>query len=1127
MKRFSVVSVPTETPDAADSTNPATAASHIPIGGGDMATRIRGFDWTSTTLDAPENWPIELRTALGLCIGAGFPAALLWGGDNTIFYNDAWRPIAGHLHPVALGRSARDIRPVSGDWVMTLCEQVRLSGEARTRRNQLICQSRHDSLEECYFNFTFNPVPNTSDGIGGILITATETTDNVINARRGRLLRELDRLTTAATSSEHVCALAADVLSAGGSDVPFCLIYLFDGPDEAARLAGLAGLQPDTAASPSTISLRQPGSAWPLRRMWATGRAEIVADVGTRFGIPLPGGIWPEPVRIAVAAPIVGLQQGRLAGVMLVGLSPRRPLDESYRGFIDRAAAQISVALGRTRTPLDQRRRWVRHRQRRHAPFGAHASGALADFSPPLPARRQHVLIASREALSRSSLQALLANSYDVITASDSAEVHAAIEKRLPDLLLLDASASHEGAIDLLAEVQAHENSRALPVILLSDQSRDEDRALALEAGADDYLVKPVSANGLMASVAHNLKLAQLRVEAAGREAHLHQRAQMLHNRLNTIVENMPVGAALLGMDGRVIHSNPAFRRFLTQSDPPLCLNTESWSSLDQHGRALDPSQYPRARALRGEVVHNQPFVHRPSGGAERHTLVSAIPIHDENDDITAIISIVVDNDAAVRSSQALADSEARLAAIFNSATVGLAQADPDGRFTLVNDRYCETVGRSRDELLTLRMQDITHHDDQAENLALFQRIAETGASCMTEHRYLRPDGSTVWVQNSISLVRDASGRDLGTLAATVDISQRKEAEAQISLLSEDSRSRLEEREALLRALPVGVFIAHDAQCAEITTNPAGAAILRIPDATNASKTGPARGTLPFRVLKDGVELSGRELPMQRAAQSNRSVMGEELDIQFADGRVTNLYEYAVPLTDSSGTVRGCVGVFVDITARKQAEQRQKLLLNELNHRVKNTLSIVQSIAAQTLRETPEPRAFKQAFAARLMTLSRAHNLLTRTAWQGAPLADVVDAALAPFRTDALKQFDISGPSILLEPHAAVTLSLALHELATNAAKYGALSTPAGCVHVAWSIDTAPGRTPLVELSWAESGGPTVCPPDHRGFGTRLVEASADQLGGKVTLKYPPEGFACGFMVPLPSIPQPEILTTS
>lgn len=1090
-----------------------------------MHTRARGFAWASTPLGSSETWSVGLRTGFSLCLNAGFPAALHWGPDQIVIYNDAWRPFAGDLHPAQLGRSAWESRPIAGDSIAALCEQVRLSGKAHVLGNQLLCLTRHGTLEECYFDFSFNPIPDDTGHVGGVLIAATDATTEAINKRRMSLLNELDRLTATASSPEQVCSIAAEVFDGGGADIPFCLTYLFD--DEAcARLAGASSLQPDTAASPSIISLNQPGGPWPLRRIWNTGRAEIVADIGTRFGFPLPGGPWPEPTRIAVLAPIAGSHPGRPAGVMVAGLSPRRPLDDGYRAFLERAASQLSVAIRRARSPFEQRRRWIRNKQRRQSQFGTDASNFAAESFTALPTERLHVLIVAQDPQTRAALHNQLANDYDVDTSADAAEVLQKIEKRQPDLVLLcEAAAAPDASLDLIGEIHADDATRMLPVIVLSTPSTTEDdRIAAFEAGADDYLVPPVSTKSLLGSVAHTLKLARLRRDAAAREAYLRQRAQMLHDRLNTIVENMPVGAALISPDGSIIHANPAFRRFLTQSDPPTCADIDSWSAQDPEARPLSRSNYPRARALRGEIVHNQPFVYRPPGQPERHTLVSAIPIHDEDDEVTSIISIVVDNDEVVRSSQALADSEARLAAIFNSATVGLAQADPQGRFTLVNDCYCQTVGRTREDLLGLRMQDITHPDDQAENCALFERIAGTGASSVIEHRYLRPDGATVWVQNSVSLVRDASGRSLGTLAATVDISERKRAEAQITLLAEDSRSRREEREALLRALPVGVFIAHDPQGTQITTNPAGAAILGITSSANASKTAPTGHSLPFRVLKDGIELTGDQLPMQRASRLGESVMGEELDIQFADGRVTNLYEYAVPLRDSSGTVRGCIGVFVDITARRQAELRQKLLLNELNHRVKNTLAIVQSMAAQTLREIPDPRGFKQAFSARIMTLSRAHNLLTRTAWQGAPLGDVVAAALAPFHTDSQSQFRVEGPTVLLEPNSAVTLSLAIHELATNAAKYGALTKRAGQIEVVWSIANAetPGGQPTVAFSWTERGGPTVRPPERRGFGTRLVEAAAEQLGGRVSLDYGAEGLQCRFVLPLPSLPATE-----
>jgi PAS domain S-box-containing protein len=219
---------------------------------------------------------------------------------------------------------------------------------------------------------------------------------------------------------------------------------------------------------------------------------------------------------------------------------------------------------------------------------------------------------------------------------------------------------------------------------------------------------------------------------------------------------------------------------------------------------------------------------------------------------------------------------------------------------------------------------------------------------------------------------------------------------------------------------------------------------------------------------------------------------------------------------DRSGAPTRMIGVCMDVTERKRNEERQKLLLDELNHRVKNMLAIIQAIAGQTLRETPEPAAFKAAFSARLAAFARAHALLTKELWQGAALRDIVASALAPFgaegRPDAI---GIDGPAVVIKPNAAVTLCLVLHELATNAAKHGALGTPSGQVSVTWTRIAPAGQPACVELVWGEQGGPRVEPPNKQGFGSRLIAAGADQLGGEVAMEYAPAGAKTRFRFPL------------
>jgi PAS domain S-box-containing protein len=215
------------------------------------------------------------------------------------------------------------------------------------------------------------------------------------------------------------------------------------------------------------------------------------------------------------------------------------------------------------------------------------------------------------------------------------------------------------------------------------------------------------------------------------------------------------------------------------------------------------------------------------------------------------------------------------------------------------------------------------------------------------------------------------------------------------------------------------------------------------------------------------------------------------------------------------------VSFFLDLTERKQAEERQKLLLNELNHRVKNTLVIVQAIAGQTLRMADSPRAFTEAFGARLLALSQTHNLLHETSWKGASLHDVVCSELAPHASGDAGRFSLAGDDVRLRPEAVVTIGMVFHELATNAAKYGALSLPSGHVQVTWNLnESAAGR--WIHLEWLEMRGPPVQAPRRKGFGSRLIERDlVRQLASEVRLEFLPGGVRCMMDLPLSRVAVP------
>ncbi|WP_245622514.1 sensor histidine kinase [Pseudoxanthomonas dokdonensis] len=225
-------------------------------------------------------------------------------------------------------------------------------------------------------------------------------------------------------------------------------------------------------------------------------------------------------------------------------------------------------------------------------------------------------------------------------------------------------------------------------------------------------------------------------------------------------------------------------------------------------------------------------------------------------------------------------------------------------------------------------------------------------------------------------------------------------------------------------------------------------------------------------------------------------------------------YDYIfTPVFGADGDVAAVAGSTRDVTERTQHEAHMRLLLNELNHRVKNTLTVVQSISQQTMRNSTSMDEAQDKIESRILALSKAHDILTRQNWQGAEISEIVRATTAHCQVCEHARFDMQGPEILLDPRRAVALAMALHELCTNALKYGALSSTNGRVQVQWRIADEPS---MLYLEWKESGGPAVKVPTRRGFGSRLIEKGLGyEAGGEARLVFEPDGLACFISMPL------------
>jgi PAS domain S-box-containing protein len=284
-------------------------------------------------------------------------------------------------------------------------------------------------------------------------------------------------------------------------------------------------------------------------------------------------------------------------------------------------------------------------------------------------------------------------------------------------------------------------------------------------------------------------------------------------------------------------------------------------------------------------------------------------------------------------------------------------------------------------------------------------------------------------------------------------------------------------------------------------------------------------------LLRGGAELSRTlihpddepkilERLQELAAQPEGHVAEFEIRVRRRNGSYRWILDRAVAFErDARGRVVKTLSAAIDIDERKRAEERRILLINELNHRVKNTLAAVQSIARQTLRAGRPVDQIMELFTARLVALSAAHDVLTRENWEGAGLKEIVDGALGPYEQDREGRLSVTGPDVRLSARAALGVAMALHELATNAVKYGALSGETGGVELAWEVhDAAEG--PHLELEWREAGGPTVASPNGGGFGSRLLrQGLPGELGGATELIFAPEGVICRISAPLKATP--------
>ena len=336
----------------------STDLERIFPGTSELAELMRALDWEKTDVGFPGHWPEHWRTAARLCLTSRIPVVMYWGAAFTVLYNDPYISFLGETkHPRFLGRPGRECWSEIWDTIGPMLQSVYATGEATWSEDLLMFFARRLPLEEVYVRFTFGPLMAADGTVDGIFCPCTETTEQVVGARRLETLQQLGVKPAEARTVESACAHAAEVLAENRYDIPFAAIYLTDESGATATLSASAGLGGDSHPLPRSVSASDgAGSRWPLAAVLRSHQPGEIGDLGPA-GNELLGGPWNEPTRQAIVLPILGAAPGSLAGVLVAGVSTRRVLDAAYRTFFDLVAGHIGSAIVDARAYAEERKR--------------------------------------------------------------------------------------------------------------------------------------------------------------------------------------------------------------------------------------------------------------------------------------------------------------------------------------------------------------------------------------------------------------------------------------------------------------------------------------------------------------------------------------------------------------------------------------------------------------------------------------------------------------------------------------------------------------------------------------------------------------------------------------------------
>ena len=576
----------------------------------------------------------------------------------------------------------------------------------------------------------------------------------------------------------------------------------------------------------------------------------------------------------------------------------------------------------------------------------------------------------------------------------------------------------------------------------------------------------------LLRAVGERIWAAVERARAEVERSLSEEKLRLSEARLQAVLDGSPDPIFLKDRESRLLLANPAtFAVIGKPAEACLGKTDEQFYDNPADGRAIMSND--RRILASGQAETVEETVNTPSG--PRHYVSNKAPYRDAAGNIIGLIGTSRDITARKQAEDALRESEERLKRVLETDAVGVLFFDRDGTLSDANDVFLRMTGYSRQEVESgkLHWRAMTPPEWIAASEAQLEKFRLTGHVGPYEKEYFRKDGSRTWML--------FAGRDMGDGAIVefaIDISALKMAEEALRQ-SEDRYRRLVEQ-------TTDWHLPRDS-CASLYRRQSR----RLRNAWHEREE--VLASTFADVLAPG-ELE--RLPAAIAHMADGKVHYDEWRFRRKDGSV-----FVGELAGRRLSDGGFQGVLRDITARKEAEERMKLLLKEVNHRAKNMLALVQAVARQTAATGKDD--FLTRFGERIQALAISQDLLVKAEWKGVQFDELVRSQLAHFQDLIGTRIELKGPPLLVAASAAQTFGMAIHELATNAGKYGALSAAEGRVMIAWSLERDGAGAETFALSWCEQGGPPVAPPSKSGFGSKVIGRLAESsLDANVDLEF-------------------------